>query len=92
MRYCILADPNELAAVAACWPLASIEKIALWVYDATDQTAAEWFAEERFPCRQFVVMALPEAESVVRQHLANIVGAEPVMRSRRRKHLPGRTA
>jgi len=71
VRYVILRDISDLADVAACWPISSIESTALWVVPAEDQDAAEQFAAERFPNRPHVVMALSEAESIVRQQLAN---------------------
>ena len=65
----ILRDIADLRDVAACWPISSIEDTALWVVPADDQEAAERFAAERFPNRPYVVMALSEAESIVRQNL-----------------------
>jgi hypothetical protein len=70
MRYVILNDLTDLADVAAFWPFASIEKVALWTYAAEDQSKAERFAWERFPERALVVLPLAEAESIVRQHIA----------------------
>jgi len=68
-RFAVLRDLSDLEDVAAFWPLASIEKVALWVYPAEDQGPAERFAAERFPAQEWVVLALDEAESIVRQHL-----------------------
>lgn len=69
MRYVILKQLPDLELVAGCWPIASIEQVALWVVESTDLLAAERFAAERFPGRPHVVVSLPEAESIVRQQL-----------------------
>lgn len=72
MRYVILRQLADLEAVAACWPIASIEQAALWVVEVADQQKAELFAAERFPATPWIVLPYDEAASVVRQTVAHI--------------------
>lgn len=85
MRYVVLPHRRTLAEVAACWPLASIEHAALWIYEAaSDRVHAEQLAAHQFRGRRVVVLEYAEAEAMVVQLRAKrMARAARARRSRR---------
>lgn len=69
-RFVVLKRREDLELVAATWPLGSIERAALAIYDEAGnlETAAK-MAEEQFRDTSLVIVELADAEAEVRAHL-----------------------
>lgn len=69
-RFVVLRKREDLELVAATWPIGSIERTALAIYDQAGnlETAAK-MAAEQFRDASVVVLELADAEAEVRAHL-----------------------
>lgn len=76
-RFVVLRNRSDLETVAATWPIGSIERTALAIYDqaGTLETAAA-MAAEQFRDPALVVMSIDDAEAEVRAHVAKRVRRE----------------
>lgn len=72
-RFVVLRKREDLADVAATWPIGSIERVAMAIYDqAGNLDMASKMAAEQFRDATVVVMELADAEAEVRAHVKKV--------------------
>ena len=72
-RFVVLRKKEDLELVASTWPIGSIERVALAIYDqAGSIETASKMATEQFRDATVVVMELADAEAFVRAHVKKV--------------------